>query len=85
MNVLAFISVCVGVAGLIITIVTILVKLNTTITELSCAVKTFQKGLDALVDKNDKSHDQMWECLDAHDGTLANHETRITVIEKGRG
>lgn len=67
-----------GVVGLILTLLSIfaffvrpIVKLNTSITTLSDAVK----GLLKAIDKNDESHKEFRE-------QLGDHETRITVMEK---
>jgi hypothetical protein len=61
-----------AVATFLIAIGTPIIKLNTSITKLSVAVENLMK----YVDKNDDYHK---ECSD----TLADHETRIQLIENG--
>jgi hypothetical protein len=75
-------QIVITVAGGVLTILSIiaffvnpLLKLNTSITTLSEAVKNLLK----YVDKNDDCHTTFTD-------KLADHETRITVIEKtGKG
>lgn len=69
--------------GLIVTVTTPLVKLNTSITQL----KTLLDSVVQQVQDNDKSnsasHKRLWEHNDEQDELLQNHETRIHDLEKG--
>ena len=70
-------TVIAGVAalvGLIGGIVAPMLKLNTSITQLTVVVNGLAKGFDKLTDKNDCAHEKINEKLD-------DHETRITLIE----
>ncbi|UOO38263.1 hypothetical protein IZU99_03125 [Oscillospiraceae bacterium CM] len=78
------VGVIVALIGLIASIVTPMLKLNTSITKLTCAVETFQKNLDELIEKNSDSHTRLWQHNCRQDDTLNDHETRICVIEKSR-
>ncbi len=67
--------------GLIVSVVTPLLKLNTSITQLTCAVSVLQKNIEGLTTKNSESHTKLWEHIAKQDSQLNNHETRIRVIE----
>ena len=63
-----------ALVGLIGGIVAPMLKLNTSITELTVVVKGLSKGFDKLTDRNDRDHEKINEKLD-------DHETRISIIE----
>ena len=70
-------TVIAGVAalvGLIGGIVAPMLKLNTSITQLTVVVNGLLKNFDKLTDKNDKANKEI-------NKTLGDHETRITLIE----
>ena len=70
-------TVIAGVAalvGLIGGIVAPMLKLNTSITQLTVVVNGLAKGFDKLTDKNDDAHKEINVKLD-------DHETRISLIE----
>lgn len=70
-------TVIAGVAalvGLIGGVVAQMLKLNTSITQLTVVVNGIVKGFDKLTDKNDDAHKEINEKLD-------DHETRILIIE----
>ena len=70
-------TVIAGVAalvGLIGGIVAPILKLNTSITQLTVVVNGLSKNFDKLTDKNDDAHKEINEKLD-------DHETRISLIE----
>ena len=70
-------TVIAGVAalvGLIGGIVAPMLKLNTSITQLTVVVNGLAKGFEKLTDKNDCAHEKINEKLD-------DHETRSTLIE----
>ena len=72
-------TVIAGVAalvGLIGGIVAPMLKLNTSITQLTVVVNGLAKGFEKLTDKNDDAHKEINVKLD-------DHETRITLIEHG--
>ncbi|NLA86034.1 MAG: hypothetical protein GX847_01875 [Clostridiales bacterium] len=69
--------------GLIVSVVTPLLKLNTSITQLTCAVSVLQKNIEGLTTKNSESHTKLWEHISKQDSQLNDHETRIRVIETG--
>ena len=70
-------TVIAGVAALVSIIGGIVVpmlKLNTSITQLTVVVNGLAKGFDKLTDKNDDAHKEINVKLD-------DHETRISLIE----
>jgi cell division protein FtsL len=67
--------------GLIASVVTPLLKLNTSITQLTCAVSVLQKNIEGLTSKNSESHAKLWEHNTKQDALLNDHETRIKLIE----
>ena len=70
-------TVIAGVAalvGLIGGIVAPILKLNTSITQLTVVVNGLAKGFEKLTDKNDGAHEKINEKLD-------DHEKRIFIIE----
>ena len=71
-----------ALATLIIAIVAPLLKLNTSITSLTCAMGEFKENLKCLTDRNTAGHSQLWEHIEKQDDLLTDHETRIQIIEK---
>lgn len=59
--------------GALIPIMTIVVKVNSTLTRLNLTIKVLTKQIENSQEDREKIH-----------GTLNNHETRITILEKGR-
>jgi cell division protein FtsL len=75
------VGVIVVLFGLMVSVVTPLLKLNTSITQLTCAVSVLQKNIEGLTTKNSESHTKLWEHNSKQDSMLADHETRIKIIE----
>ena len=59
--------------GSLIPIMTIVIKVNSTLTKLNLTIKVLTKQIENSQEDREKIH-----------GTLNNHETRITILEKGR-
>ncbi len=59
--------------GSLIPIMTIVIKVNSTLTKLNLTIKVLTKQMENSQEDREKIH-----------GTLNNHETRITILEKGR-
>ncbi len=78
----AVVGVIIVLFGLIASVMTPLLKLNTSITQLTCAVSVLQKNIEGLTTKNSESHAKLWEHNSKQDEALANHETRLRIIEK---
>lgn len=75
-----------ALAALVASIVAPILKLNTSITSLTCAMGEFKENLKGLTDRNSAGHDRLWAHLGKHNDALSDHETRIQIIEKsGKG
>ena len=59
--------------GSLIPIMTIVIKVNSTLTKLNLTIKVLTKQMENSQEDREKIH-----------STLNNHETRITILEKGR-
>ena len=59
--------------GSLIPIMTIVIKVNSTLTNFNLTIKVLTKQMENSQEDREKIH-----------GTLNNHETRITILEKGR-
>lgn len=73
------------IVGLITTALTIgapVIKLNTAITRLIVKLDSLGKDMDDLELHNHESHKRLWDHNDEQDEKLADHETRLSVIEK---
>ena len=81
MNEWAVVGVIVVLFGLIAAVVTPLLKLNTSITQLTCAVSVLQKNIEGLTTRNSESHAKLWEHIGKQDLLIADHETRLKIIE----
>lgn len=85
MNEWAVVGVIVVLFGLIAAVVTPLLKLNTSITQLTCAVSVLQKNIEGLTSRNSEGHAKLWEHNNRQDARLSDHETRIKILEKAEG
>lgn len=72
-GILGIVGAGVSVIGLLITAITVIVKLNTSITRLTCAVDSLKE----YTSSNTKCHEDFTRML-------GEHETRITVLEDWR-
>ena len=59
--------------GSLIPIMTIVIKVNSTLTKLNLTIQVLTKQMENSQEDREKIH-----------STLNNHETRITILEKGR-
>lgn len=76
------VGVVVVLVGLIGSVSSPLIKLNSNITKLTVAVDNFQRALDKLEGENRESHKNFYNRLDCHDKELAQHEQRIKALEE---
>lgn len=81
MNEYTVVVVLVTLVGLFFTVGKPILNLNTNIVELGAAVKSLQKTVDKLEQKQDEDNKKVWDRLDRGDRKLDNHETRITKLE----
>lgn len=69
--------------GLIVTVTTPLLKLNTSITQLKALLDSVVNQVQNNYRSNSASHKRLWEHNEEQDELLQNHETRIHDLEKG--
>ncbi len=74
--------VLIALVGLVISVLTPVIKLNTSITKLATLVDSLNSKLTANEANNTDAHRRIWTELDEQKGTLHEHDTRITVLEK---
>lgn len=77
----AVVGVIVVLVGLVATVAGPIVKMTKAVTTLTDAVDRLAEKLKADEDRNTQSHARMYQRLDDCDDQLADHETRITVLE----
>lgn len=71
----------VALVGFCVTIVTPLMKLSKTMTELNINMQNLNQAMNTLTANNTESHRRIWAHNDEQDEKLENHEKRITKIE----
>lgn len=77
----AVVGVIVVLVGLVASIATPIVKMTSAVTKLIEIVNSLDGKLKELTERNTRSHERIFNKLDDHDETLADHETRLTVLE----
>lgn len=83
MNEWTIVTTIVVIVGLIVTVTTPLLKLNTSITQLRSLIENVVKRVDDNEHDNTESHRLIWKHNDEQDALLQNHELRIHDLEKG--
>jgi len=68
-------------AGLIITVTTPLLKLNTSITQLKALLDSVAKQVQENEKSNSASHKRLWEHNEEQDETLQRHEQRLHDLD----
>lgn len=69
------------IVGLVITVTTPLLKLNTSITELKTLLESVMKKVETLDSNNTESHCRLWEHNTEQDKVLQNHEQRLHDLD----
>lgn len=69
--------------GLVVTVTTPLLKLNTSITQLKALLDSVVQQVQDNDRSNSAGHKRLWEHNEEQDELLQNHETRIHDLEKG--
>lgn len=77
------VGVLAALVGFAATLVTPMIRLNTTMTRLTVLVEELSDKLSALERENSASHLKLDERIGAVCGDVNAHETRLTVLEKG--
>lgn len=68
-------------AGLIMTVTTPLLKLNTSITQLKALLDSVAKNVQENDKSNSTSHKRLWEHNTEQDEILQNHEMRLHDLD----
>lgn len=68
-------------AGLIMTVTTPLLKLNTSITQLKALLDSVGKNVQENDKSNSASHKRLWEHNTEQDEILQNHEMRLHDLD----
>lgn len=83
------VTVIIALVGMIVTVTTPLIKLNSSITRLTVILDNIKadledqkKALSAQKAESRESHRRLWAHNDEQDNTLNDHETRIRVLEQ---
>lgn len=76
--------VVVSLIGTAIAVGAPVIKLNTSITKLIVKLDNLGKDFDNMELKNHESHQRIWNHNDEQDEKIADHETRLQIIEKER-
>lgn len=71
----------VALASLFITLITFLVKLTNTLTKLGGSIDSLSEKVTDINCENNKQHDNLFGIAREHGDKLADHETRISIIE----
>lgn len=79
------VGVLVVLAGLVVTLVTPMLKLNTTMTRLVTLVEEISRRLEVVENTIPSEHRNMNEHIGQIEKQVNKHETRITVLEKKEG
>lgn len=82
MNEWGVVGVLIALVGFVFTLVKPILTLNTTITQLTEIVKRLQSDVEELTTRNSSAHARIFDRLEKDEKDLANHEMRITVLEK---
>lgn len=75
------VTVLIAIVGLIITVVTPLLKLNGSIVQLTTVVDSLKQQLSTMETSNSTSHDRIWSELDEHQQEINDHDRRIIKLE----
>ena len=68
-------------AGLIMTVTTPLLKLNTSITQLKALLDSVAKNVQENDKSNSASHKRLWEHNEEQDETMQRHEQRLHDLD----
>lgn len=71
--------------GLLVSVTTPIIKLTKTIADLTAIVRSLGDDMTELTSRNSATHARLFAGLGKHDDKLAEHETRITILEHEKG
>ena len=76
------VGVIAALVALFIAVATPLIKLNTTITKLNGSIDSLGEKVADINCENKNQHNHLFGEIRKHDEELADHETRIRIIEE---
>ena len=76
------VAVIIALVGLVVSVLTPAIRLNTSVTKLSTLVDNLNAELGAMESSNSEAHRRLWNELEGQKSTVSGHETRITLLEK---
>ena len=74
-------GVLIGACGLLVTLITMIVRLTNTLTKLTVTIDGLGEKVTDINCENKKQHDNLFGIAREHGDKLADHETRISIIE----
>lgn len=77
----AVVGVIVVLVGLVASVVTPMLRLNTTIVKLTVQLEHLDKLFKDALDQNARAHERIWSKTDEQDKRLDDHERRIVHLE----
>ena len=81
MTIGAWVGMVIGVATILITIVTLIVNNTKANTRLACAVENLAKVTDDNCKVNTREHGEIWETLDEHGKAIAQNKEDIGILK----
>lgn len=70
------------VGGFLAGVIAPIAKLTQAITKLTVVVERLSNDMQELKKKGDDRNDELWSHNDTQDAKLADHETRLQLLEK---
>ena len=68
--------------GLFVLVAKPILRLNSTMVEFTTELKMLSKRVDRVELSKREAHERLWEHNDEQDERIADHETRIRVLEQ---
>lgn len=75
------VTVIVVLLGLVVTVMTPLIKLNSSLTKLNVTLTALDVRMTRIETDNHNSHARIWTKNEEQDGRLANHDQRLVLLE----
>ena len=78
----SIVTVIVVLLGLVVTVMTPLLKLNGNITRLNATLETLDRRMNKIEQENRASHTRLWTKNTEQDGRLNEHDQRLLLLER---
>ena len=73
--------VLITLVGGIASIIKLIVPLVKSLTTLTDSTETLKNSVESVANNNNQAHHRLWEEVNGQGKVIAEHETRITVVE----